>query len=330
MRKRTAIFIITSFITTVAWGATRDAQLTETTPYNYNYMYPYLNNQMRTNLNPGTINSQTQNPINAVVKTQKLSGTRRVVPRPHLVRSATSGTKYGTSNRDKTPITLPQGTVQRRVVARPNIARSASGASLYRSDTTQTNRGRAVRDKNTLQYQTGLQQRATEPATPRQSSVRCMADYTDCMDKYCQREDTAYNRCYCSAKLAQIDYKYQSEIDNLIKQILTIQGTNKWTDDEMDAYWMETIGKYSDGNSWTNLENALNIDWASMDSRVRGQNAFATGHEYCVQFLRGCGYMASNLRDAYKSDIGRDCATYEASLIRLKNAAESIVSSNRE
>ena len=104
MRKRTTIFIITSFITTVAWGATRDAQLTETTPYNYNYMYPYLNNQMRTNLNPGTINSQSQNPINAVVKTQKLSGTRRVVPRPHLVRSATSGTKYGTSNRDKTPI----------------------------------------------------------------------------------------------------------------------------------------------------------------------------------------------------------------------------------
>ena len=144
------------------------------------------------------------------------------------------------------------------------------------------------------------------------------------------RPDTAYNRCYCSSKLAQIDYKYQTEIDALIKKILTIQNKNEWSVAEMNTYWMETIGKYTNDNSWQNLDNALNIDWASLESRVRGQTAFTTGHDYCIQHLRGCGYMISNLRDAYRSEIGRDCTKYEASLIQLKNAAESIVSTYRD
>ena len=152
-----------------------------------------------------------------------------------------------------------------------------------------------------------------------------MNGYTECMDMYCEREQTDYNRCYCSAKLAQIDSTYKDAIDSLIKQILTIKNTNSWSDSEMDEYWMSTVGKYSDTNSWTNIDNALNINWADTESRVRGQNAFVTGHDYCVQYLRGCSYMATNLRDAYKSQINRDCATYEQSLGRLKNAAESIV-----
>lgn len=147
------------------------------------------------------------------------------------------------------------------------------------------------------------------------------------MNGYCERENTKYNRCYCSAKLAQIDSEYQPAIDKLIKEILTLQGTNHWTEEEMNEYWMETIGKYTGDNSWTNLENALDIDWADTESRVRGQQAFAIGHQYCVQHLRGCYYMAANLRDAYRSEIARDCATYESSLQKLKNAAESIVES---
>lgn len=149
------------------------------------------------------------------------------------------------------------------------------------------------------------------------------------MNGYCQRENTKYNRCYCSAKLSQIDAEYQTQIDSLIKQILTIQGTNQWSDAEMNEYWMSTIGKYTGDNSWVNLDNALDIDWASLESRVRGQQAFATGHEYCVQHLRGCYYMAANMRDAYRSEIARDCTTYEQALQKLKNAAESIIEANK-
>ena len=98
----------------------------------------------------------------------------------------------------------------------------------------------------------------------------------------------------------------------------------------MNEYWMDTIGKYTGDNSWVNLENALNIDWSSTESRVRGQQAFATGHSYCVQHLKGCAYMANNLRDAYRSEIARDCSTYETSLKKIKSAAESILEAYKQ
>ena len=145
------------------------------------------------------------------------------------------------------------------------------------------------------------------------------------MNGYCERADTAYNRCYCSAKLSQIDAKYQSTIDGLIKQILVAKNKSTWSDAEMNEYWMDTIGKYSNENSWENLDAALDIDWAGMESSVRGQNAFATGHQYCVQHLNNCYYMASNLRDAYRSEIARDCAAYEQSLQNLKTVAETVL-----
>ena len=103
------------------------------------------------------------------------------------------------------------------------------------------------------------------------------------------------------------------------------KNVNQWSNDDMNEYWMSTIGKYSDTNSWENLDNALNIDWASTESRVRGQNAFVTGHEYCSQHLRGCSYMTDNIRNAYSSEIARDCQTYEQYLQNIRNAADSIV-----
>lgn len=326
MKKKIISFIMFSAISTMAIAATRDAQLTNTTPYNYNYMYPYLNNQMRTDLNPGTTTSLSSNPINTVVKTQSLSGTRRVIARPQHSRTATS---KATPSAPQTNRAATTGANSRRVVSRPNITRSATGTTTKLSPI-RSGTQRAIRDENAQQYPVDTNARATESTAPRVSSVRCMADYTECMNRYCMRPDTAYNRCYCSSKLAQIDYKYQTEIDALIKKILTIQNKNEWSAADMNTYWMETIGKYTNDNSWQNLDNALNIDWASLESRVRGQTAFTTGHDYCIQHLRGCGYMISNLRDAYRSEIGRDCTKYEASLIQLKNAAESIVSTYRD
>ena len=351
MRKRIFCFLALLPLVFDASAATRDARLTSTTGYNYNYMYPYMNNQMRTDLNPGVTPTQNSNLIDTVVKTTPLSGARRVVPRTTktTARSATTSNAASTQN-------------TRRVVARRGNLRGnqtqtvlSTPATNRSHPTTYTNRSATTQTVNT--------------ATERVSSSRCLSDYTECMNQYCERANTAYNRCYCSSKLSQIDSEYQPAIENLITQILSLRTknnwtdtemdeywenifskysahderltdlkqqvqtanpTNTWTDAEMDEYWMSSVGDYSGENSWTNLDNALNINWADMDSRVRGQNAYNTGHEYCVQHLQGCYYMAGNLRDAYRSEIARDCAVYEQSLQRLKNAAETVVESYHE
>lgn len=305
-------------ITTRNTGA-RSATASPTAAYNYNYMYPYMNNQMRTDLNPGVTPNQGSNPINVITKTEQLSSPRRVVARS-AARSATgTATAASSSARAATPSTntATNTSAARRVVARAgttNSQRMAARSSRGDASTTTQNAANAVA-ASTLNTTVNL------------PSARCLADYTECMNGYCQREKTAYNRCYCSAKLAQIDAEYQPAIDSLIQQIIRLQSTNTWSAEEMNEYWMATIGKYTGDNSWINLENALNIDWAGTESRVRGQQTFATGHDYCVQHLRGCGYMATNMRDAYRSEIARDCATYESGLAKIKNAAESIVES---
>lgn len=307
-----------------AHSMTRDAKLTDTTGYNYNYMYPYMNNQMRTNLNPGVTTSQSTNPINTVVKTIPLSSPRRVVPRPtNAARAATNTATRRTiptnSARSGTRTAPVRATnTNRRVVARSGLRPTATMRTSSRGDTSYTARAAA----NAANIAT--------TDTNRVSSARCLTDYTECMNKYCERSQTKYNRCYCSSKLSQIDAQYQNAIESLIIQILTIKSTNNWSDSEMNEYWMDTVGKYSGGeNSWINMDNALDINWADMESRVRGQAAFNTGHEYCIQHLRGCSYMMSNLRDAYRSEIARDCTAYEESLQRLKSAAESIIEANK-
>ena len=293
--------------------------------YNYNYMYPYLNNQMRTDLNPGTTPAQSSNPISVITKTEKLSAPRRVVARSG---TKTSAQRRATTTRAAAPVqasanntataraATPTGATKsdsRRVVARrgttTTTVRSARGDSSYLSQT--------AAHTSTSDYYN-----STAESLP---SARCLADYTECMNAYCVRENTAYNRCYCSAKLAQIDAKYKPDIENLITQIIQLRNKNIWSDEEMNQYWMNTIGKYTGSNSWVNLENALNINWANTESRVRGQQAFATGHDFCVQHLRGCFYMASNMRDAYRSEVARDCDAYEAGLQKIKTVAESIV-----
>ena len=311
---------IFSILFTIATSNIASAVATITTPRatsqyikrdTYNYMYPYMTNKMRTDLNPGVTTSQSTNPMDVVVKTKPLSNatsTRRVVPR----RNSNTTARAATSN------TAQPATQQtnRRVVARraTNTSTQTTVARGNRRTSPITANARTSSNANTSTSKDGV------------STARCMADYTECMNKYCERPDTEYNRCYCSAKLSQIDAKYQPEIQELITKILTIKSTNKWSDNEMNEYWMETVGEYNGGeNSWTNLDNALNIDWAGLESTVRGQNAFTMGHEYCVQHLNNCYYMSSNLRDAYRSEISRDCAVYEQSLQRIKTAAESIL-----
>ncbi|MDE6250325.1 MAG: hypothetical protein K2M34_01685 [Alphaproteobacteria bacterium] len=324
------VFICQLFCLISASGAASvQSSATQTSAYNYNYMYPYMNNQMRTELNPGTTTSQNLNPINIAVRTENYGSPRRVVSRS-AARSGTGSGNAGTAR----AATQQSGTAARAAAAPTNtqqsrriVARSATngGGAYQPRGTARSARG----DASFLAQAAENAANNTSDSTTAQavSSARCLADYTECMNGYCERKNTAYNRCYCSAKLAQIDSQYQSDIENLIQQIIRLQNTNYWTNAEMNEYWMSIVGKYRGENSWTKLDDALNIDWVSTESRVRGQQAFATGHEYCVQHLRNCQYMSSNLRDAYRSEISRDCQTYENALQKIKTVAESLVES---
>ena len=309
-----------------------------------------MNNTMRTNLNPGTNPSQSNAHINVLTRTSGPVNTtkRGVVPRRASTTTATA--RSATSASPTATAAASRGVSQRRTSGTSTNARAAAAypqnarVSVYTTNQNSNSQRRVVARSGTSGVTMHTAARTSRDdgnvSTARQStsavyttevepisSARCMADYASCMDGYCKRANTEYNRCYCSAKLAQIDSKYQPEIDSLIKEILSLKTEKHWTDEEMNEYWMETVGKYTGDNSWENLDQALDIDWASMASSVRGQQAFATGHQYCVQHLRGCAYMQTNMRDAYRSEIARDCTAYESSLQKLKNAAESIVES---
>ena len=280
---------------------------TPTSGYTYNYMYPYLNNKMRTTLNPGDANAQSTSPINVVVKTEPMPDTtpRRVVSRSGRIQtnrknSATANTStMRAASRNLPAVQNPLAT--RRVSPRGSTARATRTQSGTNSGTINSSTANST-------YV---------------SSSRCMADYTECMNAYCVRNDTEYNRCYCSSKLSQIESTYQPQIDSLVKQILRAKQTGDWTDAEMAEYWNSMIGQYVGENTWENLDNALDIDWPDADIRMQGQNAYLTGHQYCIQHLKNCAYAAPNMRDVYRSEIARDCATYEKSLDKLKTALET-------
>lgn len=294
--------------------------------YTYNYMYPYLNNQMKTTLQPADATSPSTSPINAVVRTEQLSAPRRVVPRT-AKQTNTVGTTTTTARAAATPNT------NRRVVAR-----AATNGTTNNTQRAVVSRKRPVADtddssrlETTYLYRSATNAAENTANIQSISSARCLADYTECMDRYCVRENAKYNRCFCSAKLSQIDATYQPALESLIKQIIELKnGSSSWSDEEMNEYWMEKIGKYTGDNSWQKIDDLLNIDWASTENRTRGQNAFVTGHDFCVQHLRGCFYMASNLRDAYRANINSDCSAYETSLQRLKDAAESVIEAYKE
>ena len=300
----------------------------------YENLYPLMNNKMRTSLNDGNTPTNGQNPISTLVRTSDTpSSGRRVVSRSgtaarsattgggataNVARSATSG--GGTSSgvaRSATTSGTSSNQNTRRVVARSGTSNATA---------------RGVRaDNSTLAQRQAGSVGASTGNTVSLPADRCLADYTQCMNGYCERKNTGYNRCYCSSRLAQIDSQYQPEINRLILKILELRdGVSVWDQNEMNEYWESMVGIHTGDNSWTNLDDALDIDWADTESHVRGQQAFLTGHDYCVQHLRGCYYMAGNMRDAYRSEIARDCAVYENSLQRIQTVAQSLVDSYKE
>lgn len=316
MGKRLSFLLVSMIFASTAFAANNFIPKKFTTVTSHNDVYPYrLNNTKPSNTNKKNISTNTIGTTSA-----SPIGKRGVVKRQTNARAATTGNQnYSNDNRRIVP---RNNKTTARVAANTNSnLRVSDGRSVQTVSARQT----PVANRNSNTVRTASSGSVTNE---RVSSQRCFADYKECMEMYCQREDTAYNRCYCSAKLSQIDSKYQKKIDDLIQQIIKLQYNNPdATSEEIKEYWDQTIGVYTHTNPWVDIENALNIEWPDLQSRIRGQQAFNTGHDYCVRNLRACYYMASNMRDAYKSEIARDCEAYEKTLQKIQNAAESVVES---
>ena len=174
-------------------------------------MYPYsLNNRRNESV------STKKNNISGIGGAMPMQsvGKRGVVKRPSPARAAT---------------TTPSN--NRRVVPRSNIARSGTNNNTMRNTYT-NNRGVVARSgtrnnnlRSTNVRSTPVRRQATNTTTSSTnvSSQKCFANYKECMEMYCKREDTAYNRCYCSAKLAQIDSKYPPSFSPWIQTYIKIK-----------------------------------------------------------------------------------------------------------
>jgi len=326
MRKRIYIFALS--VCMVVASAFAESEMPER----------FINKSLYKNVYPSTINIQQTPPKTNTItsttgnaKSMNSVGKRRVIKRNTRARAATSSQ----------PTINQKQNSGRRVVQRQNVARSATNnrttqpRKVENTSSSRTNQRRNVVARSATSSGAKTRVRSATNKTDVNStykynavsSQRCFADYKECMERYCKQDNTAYNRCYCSAKLAQIDAKYQDKIDSLVQQIVKLQYNTNATSAEIKEYWDNSMGQYTGTNPWVNIDNALNIKWADMESRVRGQNAFVTGHQYCVSHLHSCASMSANMRDAYKSEISRDCAAYESSLQKIQNAAESVIES---
>jgi hypothetical protein len=274
-------------------------------PYQYNMMEPYLNKTMRGKLKP---------------KDSEYS----ISSNQAMARTMTNSARTPLSNYARPDAGAAKS-------ARSVVARSASAPAV--SARRVVSRGRAASIPSVREAG------ATVPAASANSHVQttgditmaqCLSGYSECMDNYCRRQNTKYDRCYCSAKLQQLDSEYKPAIDELVKKIAILRNGGEiadgMTQEEINEYWNEIFGA-TGSNSMENLDNALNIDWAGTESSVRGQNAFVAGDSYCKQHLTGCFYMAENMKSMYRTTIGQDCKKYETNLKKLKYAAEQAVNS---
>jgi hypothetical protein len=294
------------------------------TPYQYNMMEPYLNNTMRAKLKPKD-SGYAITPQQAMVRTSGSATT----PLADYVRPNTGAAKMarrvvarnaaGAGMGAAPRTTAPQAPVSARAAAAPAVG---GRAVVSRSRSASRLDGSA-----SLQRDTAVE----VPLPPYQmngeiSPEQCLSNYTECMDNYCHRPAAKYDRCYCSAKLMQLDSEYKPAIDSLMRKIAILQSGGEieggMTQDEINDFWSDTFGGE---NSMASLDEALNIDWSTTESSVRGQNAFVAGDNYCKHHLTGCFYMSENMKSMYRTSIGQDCKKYETYLQKMKYGAEQIV-----
>ncbi len=300
-------------------------------PATYNTMRPFMNEKMQTSLYSSN--------------TEYTPDTSSAFARAATGSGNTSGAKLARSGTtSRTNSSTSSGT--RRVVARSGSTYSSSGTkrvvarsgSTAKSATTHSSSARGIQNRTvsarSSRGDTSTRSSDTTITTVSDTSVstsQCLADYRSCMDGYCERKNAAYNRCFCSDELANIDNTLRPEVENILQQIIVIKNggssSTSITDAELEDLWQDTFYEHTGTNDMASLNDALDIDWPDeTDDSLRGQNAFLIGHNYCVQHLKGCFYMVSNLRDSYKSEISRDCTSYKTYLTNLKTAGEAVIS----
>ena len=332
------------------------------TPYNFAAMAPFLTPKMAQKLDPGGLTNQyAQSPSTILMRNVSANGFapasafsnasgRGVISRaaknpgaavaapPPIIGTVPQPATFnaaGVVPNVSTMAQVNQKVVSNRAVV-PRTATAARSAVPTGGAAPSAASGRAVvarsarADNSTYDARVyGTQQlvQANAPVTG-VTADRCLADYTACMDGYCHRPSLAYDRCFCSPKLAQIEAEFQPAIRDLTQRLVILQngGGGNMSREELEQFWQDTFAQFTGENSLANLNSDLDIDWSTLDTRTEGQNAFTVGHEYCVQHTQGCYYMAENLRAIYRSSIARDCAAYESYLNKLKTAAESVLS----
>ncbi len=259
--------------------------------------YNFMDTNLYNNLYP-YMNNKMRESLNPV----PVNNNRRVVSRAS-VRSATLNQNYNY---------IPSINQTRRVINRPmsfNQARSSS-----------------VRNNNNSNVDNGKNFSFNGKYIP---SSKCIADYTQCMNQYCERKNFEYNKCYCSAKLSLIESEYKDKITSLVDKIVSLRNGNiNQNNQELDNYLKNTFGSNSYEKIDKNLADinqSIQKYWTDKETRLRGQESFNIGNSYCMQHLQGCFYMSENIRDSYRSEIARDCVNYENNLKKIKIMAESIV-----
>ncbi len=308
----------------------------------YNTMQPFMNDTMRMALRSDAAdNSPDQaavfsrsavgagdTPVSQFVRQNAgvaKSNARRVVSRNAI--------NSNNSAQPRAVVARGAGTAKSRVVL-PQSQPFISNARASVSPTISLNRKVAPRASRASTTISSSRTTSTETlnvvAQDSVGAAQCLADYKSCMDGYCQRKNTIYNRCYCGADLARIETTLRPQVEEVLRQLMIIKNggipSSGMTNAELEELWQDTFYQYTGTNDMATLNSALNIEWPDEASNMRGQKAFAMGHEYCVQHLRGCFYMATNLRDSYRSDIARDCTSYENYLNKLKLAGEAVIS----
>ena len=125
MLMRIKFFIITTVISVapMAWAAT-SVPSDYISANTYNNLYPYMNNTMRTQLNPGTNPSQSNAQINVLTRTNTApnTATRRVVSRTPTT-SARAGTTASAARAGTTSGTTSRGVSARRATTTSNARR---------------------------------------------------------------------------------------------------------------------------------------------------------------------------------------------------------------
>ena len=234
-----------------------------------------------------------------------INNNRRVVSRSANVRSAILN-----QNNNYIPNPVNQ---TRRVISRPMSFNQARSSSI-------------VRNNNNHDVDNNRKYSFNGKYIP---SSKCIADYTECMNQYCERKNFEYNKCYCSSKLSLIESEYKDKITLLINEIVSLRnGSISQNNQELDNYLKNTFGSNSYEKIDKNLSDinqSMQTYWTDKETRLRGQESFNIGNSYCMQHLQGCFYMSENIRDSYRSEIARDCLNYENSLKKIKIMAESIV-----